>query len=388
MKSEFKKDLVNASELKTVGKNKEALKFYEKCYNEDAEAFTINQKIDFAWTLYHVKIQNFKNEKELLDSAQFITEMLPQKDLNANRNCAYTSSIFTVLKHLNNEEKYFEMCDWIEKLDPELLDERPYRNYGQLQKSKKEKYYDWATKAYLKSMEYERCIETSKKALNTFKTFLNDGDVWYKWRIAKSLIELNRLHDALEYYLEVIKVKNDWYMYRDVAEIYYNLNKPMDALKYLCPAVLTHIPASSKASVYYLCYKVFRSFNPEMALKHAQLFYILKMEKNHSIPYEIEQLDIDTNGLNKRELEDEITRLWTQYKYKDQKRQNGTVTKFIQDKNFGFIRNDDGDEIFFHRNDFSGRDIYIGQMVSFYTERSFDKAKNKESIKAVNVRGE
>jgi len=388
MNSEFKKDLINASELKTVGKNKKALQFYEKCYAEDPEAFTINQKLDFAWTLYHVKIQNFKNEEELLDSARFITEMLPQKDLNTNRNCVYTSSIFKVLKYLNSEEEYFAMCDWIEKLNPDLLDERPYRNYGQLQKSKKEKYYDWATKAYLKSMEYEKCIDASKIALNTFKTFLNDGDVWYKWRIAKSLMELNRFNEALEYYLEVIKVKNDWYMYRDIAEIHYNLKKPMDALKYLCHAVLAPIPASIKANVYYLCYRVFKSFNPEMALKHAELFYLLKEEKGHSMPYEIEQLNIDSRDLNRRELEREITGLWTQYKYKDQKHQHGTVVKYIQDKNFGFIKTEEGDEIFFHKNEFSGSDIYIGQLVSFYTEKSFDKAKNKQSLKAVNVRGE
>ncbi len=388
MNSEFKKDLINASELKTVGKNKEALKYYEKCYSENPEAFTINQKLDFAWTLYHVKIQNFKNEEDLFESAKFITEMLPQKDLNSNRNCVYTSSIFKVLTYLKREEEYFAMCDWIEKLDPELLDEKPYRNYGQLQKSKKEKYYDWATQAYLKSMEYERCIETSKKALNAFNTFINDGDAWYRWRIAKSLIELNRLNEALTYYLEVIKVKNDWYMYRDIAEIYYRLNKPFDALKYLCPAVLSAIPASSKANVYHLCYKVFKSFNPEMALKHAELFYLLKMEKGHSIPYEIEQLNIDENNLNKKELEREIIRLWTQYKYKDRRQQHGTVVKYIPEKNFGFIKNDDDEEIFFHKNEFDGTDIYIGQVVSFYTEKSFDKVKNKESVKAVNVRGE
>ena len=215
MNSEFKKDLVNASELKTVGKNKEALTYFEKAYNQNPEAFTINQKIDHAWTMFHVKIKNFKSEDELISSADFITEMLVQKDLNTNRSCVYTSSVFKVLKYLRDQQDYYGMIHWLEKLNPDLLDEKTYRNYGRLQKSKKEKYYDWATIAYLKSMEFEKCIDTSKKALNTFKTFLDEGDAWYKWRIAKSLLELNRLEDALAYYLEVIEVKHEWYMYRD-----------------------------------------------------------------------------------------------------------------------------------------------------------------------------
>ena len=388
MNSEFKKDLVNASELKTVGKNKEALTYFEKAYNQNPEAFTINQKIDYAWTMFHVKIKNFKSEDELISSADFITEMLVQKDLNTNRSCVYTSSVFKVLKYLRDQQDYYGMIHWLEKLNPDLLDEKTYRNYGRLQKSKKEKYYDWATIAYLKSMEFEKCIDTSKKALNTFKTFLDDGDSWYKWRIAKSLLELNRLEDALAYYLEVIEVKHEWYMYRDIAEIYYNLNKPFEALKYLCPAVLSKTPLSNKINVYYLCYKVFKSFNPPMAIKHAELFCLVKTQNGHALPYEIEQLDIDTAGLNFKELTSEITGLWIQYKYKDQKRGHGTVINFINDKNFGFIKTDEGDEIFFHKNEFQGSDIYIGQLVSFYTEKSFDNVKNKQSVKAVNVRGE
>ena len=80
--------------------------------------------------------------------------------------------------------------------------------------------------------------------------------------------------------------------------------------------------------------------------------------------------------------------MWIQYKYKNQKIRHGTIISFKNDKNYGFIKAEDGDEIFFHRDEFMDVDIFTGQMVSFYIEESFDKSKNIKSVKAVNVRGE
>lgn len=177
-------------------------------------------------------------------------------------------------------------------------------------------------------------------------------------------------------------------MYRDIAEIYYMLNKPYKALDYLCLAVLARGSFSNKVNLYYLCYKVFKSFNEEMALKHIELYYLLRLEKGYYIPYEVEKLNIDETQLNKKQLQREITELWIQYKYKNQKRQYGTVIKFFQEKNFGFIKTTDDKSIFFHKNEFKEDNVYIGQLVSFYTEDNFDKSKNRNSQKAVIVRGE
>ena len=54
--NEFKKDLITAYEFKTVGKNKQALEIYEKCYKEHPEEFSFNQKNDYAWTIYKTRI--------------------------------------------------------------------------------------------------------------------------------------------------------------------------------------------------------------------------------------------------------------------------------------------------------------------------------------------
>ena len=384
---DIKKDLITAKNYKDEGNYRQALEYFEKAYNANSEAFKEVQKQDYAWTIYRVKVQNFKNEAELLKSAEFITKIISQLDLNEVRNCPYTAAVFKVLNHLEGKD-YFAMLPWIEKLDYTLLDEKPYYHHNRWNKSKKEKFLDWASIVYLKTGELEKCMQVSKIGLNTFETFFDEGDVWFKWRIAKSLMELNQLRQSLEYYLEVIEVKHEWYMYRDIAQMYYDLGKKYVALDYICPAVLSEKPNSVKVNLYYLCYKVFKSFNPEMALKHAQLFKLLKSEKGYSIPSEIEDLDIDVSELNKRELEDELHALWTQYKFKDQKKQHGEVVNFSNDRKFGFIRSENDESIFFHKNEFNEDNVYVGQLVSFYTEENFSNVKNEKSVKAVNVRGE
>ena len=383
----IKKDLITAKEYKDEGNYRQALNFFGKAYNANPEAFKEIQRQDYAWTIYHSKVQNFKNEEELLRYAELITEITSQLDLNEVRNCPYTAAVFRVLSHFDRKD-YYAMLPWIEKLDYALLDEKPYYKYNRLNKSKKEKFLDWASRAYLKTGELEKCMKVSKIGLNTFETFFDDGDAWFKWRIAKCLMELNQFRQSLEYYLEVIEVMHDWYMYRDIAQMYLALGKKYVALDYICPAVLSNESNSTKANLYYLCYKVFKSFNPEMALKHAQLFKLLMSEKGYSIPFEIMELNIDESELNKRQLEDEIRALWTQYKFKDQKKQHGEVVNFNYERKFGFIKSEDGKSIFFHWSEFAGDNVYVGQLVSFYTEENFDNVKNEKSVKAVNVRGE
>ena len=384
----FKEELVKARDFKNYGNYKQALELFEKLYNENPEGFNDAQKQDYAWTIIKVRMQNKNDLEELFKAAEFITDIIPQEDLNVKRNCPYTTSVFKVLIALKNDNDYVSMMPWLERLNPELLDERPHSSYGRVQKTRKESYYHYYSKAYFDSMDFERCIDISETALDVLIRFNDESDVWFKRRIAKSLMELNKFKEALPYFMEVIKHKNNWHIYRDIAKCLYIIGMKYDALEYLCPAVLSREPFEDKIELFNLCYDIFKSFNPEMALKHAQLYFILRKGKGYSIPYEIEMLGIDETQLDKRQLEKEIRNLWVQYKYRHQKRCNGLVIKFLEDKNFGFIKTDDGGEIFFHRNDFNGSTIFVGQGVSFNTEESFDRSKMRKSIKAVVVRGE
>jgi cold shock protein len=62
----------------------------------------------------------------------------------------------------------------------------------------------------------------------------------------------------------------------------------------------------------------------------------------------------------------------------------GTIKRLIRDRGFGFIRGEDGQEVFFHRSALQGLDfdgLREGEKVSFELERG------NKGPRAVNVRG-
>ena len=235
---DIKKDLAKASELMNSYKNEEALEIYEKHYKENPEAFTKRDRVSYAWAIYRIHIKDNPDEYELYENAEFITELTEQDDLNRRNTCPYTFAVFKVMDLLKDQNDFYNLVYWIEKINPELLNQKRDKRNGRTVRSRKEKYFDYASKAYLETQDYELCIEVSKKALDSLFRFTNDSDTWHRWRIAKSLGQLGQHEEALDYLKEVIKVKQDWYIYKEMADDLTSLNKPEEALDYICEAVL------------------------------------------------------------------------------------------------------------------------------------------------------
>lgn len=383
---EIRKELNEAKKLYQAKKYDEALTIYEKRYNESPEDLNRWDKIFYSWSLYQLYIKQADDEDKMFESAELVTELINQDDLNERPVCAYTLTVFKILDQLYSENDYYDLLAWLDKINPELLDEKRFETDERVYRSKKEKYYDYATKAYFEVEDYEKCIETSKEALEVLENFTNSSDVWYNWRIAKSYKELLKNREALDYLKEVVKVKKDWFVQKEMAENYHVIGENEKAEDYICEAVLTNDPVTIKVNLYYLAYNVLKQINPELALRHAELFYAIKLENDSQIPDDIEELMID-DDLDKNALESEIRQYWQQHKFKNQELQHGTVTRIFEHGRSGFITSDNDESIYFNVSEYNGDDLKVGDYVSFYTEKSFDKSKNRESTRAVNISG-
>ena len=386
MTKEIRKELAEAKKLYQSKKYEEALSVYERIYSQNPEVFNNWDKIFYSWSLYQVYIKDSEDEDKLFESAELVTDLIKQEDLNEKPVCAYTLTVFKVLDHLYADGDYFNLLVWLDKIDPELLDENRYETDDRVYRSKKEKYYDYATKAYLECEDFEKCIETSKEALESLTVFTNSSDIWYKWRIAKSYRELLENQEALKYLEEVSKVKKDWFVQKEIAENYYMMGEDEKAMDYIGEAVLTNDPSNIKVNLYYLAYKILKEINPELALKHAELFCAIKLDNDSQIPEELDDLLIDEDDLDRRALESELKEYWSEYKFKDRELQYGTVTKIFEHGKSGFITSDSDESVYFNVYEYKGDNLNVGEYVSFYTEKSFDKSKNRESTKAVNIR--
>ena len=388
MNSDIKIQLKEAKKLYDSHKYEKSLELYEQLFKTNPKEFTRNELISYCWAIYMVHVMNFKDEDELFDATDFICDLIPQGDLNYRNTCPYAFSVFRVLDYLHDENQYYNMSYWFDKLNPKLLDLKRNKKNGRFERSRREKYYDYASKSHLECADWELCIDVSREALSTLKVFTNYGDTWHRWRIAKSLRQLNQCEKALEYLEEIIVVKNDWFIFREVAENYHALNDDENAIKYISEAILADGSINAKVNLFHLAYESLEDTNQDMAYRHVELFYLIKRETNAQIPEEVKDLEIDEDSLDKKELIQEIRDFWLEAKYENQELHHGTITKFVNDRNFGFITDSNYESIFFHKNEFKGDKIYVGEEVSFYTEKNFDKSKNKESIKAVCIRGE
>ena len=204
------------------------------------------------------------------------------------------------------------MSYWLDKLNPDLLDDKKSRL-----KSRKEKFYDLSSKSSLECAEWDSCIEVSTKALNSMNKFSYNGDIWHMWRIAKSLKELNRNEEALKYLNKVVKVKKDWFVFKEIAENYVLLNENEKALKNICTAILTDDSVDIKVNLYYMVYELLEETDPDIAYKHAELYYLIKSGTKGEISPDIEELNIDKDEIDKNQLVNEITEYWLRFRLKN-----------------------------------------------------------------------
>ena len=310
MTREIRKDLISASKLYKAGKRQEAFEIYDKHFLEHPEVFKHWDKIRYCWCMYYLFIRDSTDETDLMDYTERVTEIVKQDDLNKAPVCVYTQCVFKVIMHLKSVDDWEYMIYWLDKLNPELLGNAQNKDKGIVYPSKKEDYYRYLSTAYLKCMDYEECVDTSKEALNTIDKFAFNGKTWHEWRIAKSLNKLGNPEEALQYLYEVVKVEKEWYILKEIADCSFQVGDMDNAFEYAGKAVLTEDLAKSKVNLYYLAYKILKDDNPDLALIHAKLYLALKLESGAQIADEIEDLNIDEDDLDITELEREIKEFW------------------------------------------------------------------------------
>ena len=315
MTKEIKKELNQATRLYRAKKREDAFEIYHRIFLENPEMFGYWDKIRYCWTLYYLHIRDSFDEEELEEYVEMVTEIVDQEDINEAPVCVYTQSVFKILVFYKKNGDWDLVSYWLSKLDPEFLNDKKGSSGEIMYPSKKEEYYNYMSKALLECGEFNECIQVSKKALETFSEFALNGDVWHKFRIAKSLKELGNYDEDLTYLEEVIIAQEHWFVYKEFAENYFNMEDYDSALKYAGKGVLAEGSVNSKVNLFYLIYDLLKDSNPAFALKHAELFLALKLETEGEIPDNIVELEINEDSLDIDGLEQEIKNRWIELEF-------------------------------------------------------------------------
>lgn len=315
MTREIRKELNQATRLYKAGKRQEAFEIYDLHFKQNPDAMDRWDRIRYCWCIYYLHIKDSYDEEELSEYAEIVTDTIRQEDMSRSPVCVYTRCVFRLLKFYKKAEDWDYVMYWLDKLNPEFLSSKKGESADITYPSNREEYYSLKSKALLELGEYEECIEVSKKALEMFDDFAINGDTWHRFRIAKSLRQLDEPHQALEYLEDVVRVNDSWYVLKEFAEDYCMLEDYDNALKHAGEAIAASGPVRMKVNVFYLVFKILKGTDKDLAAKHAKMVLAIKLENGTDVPEDVEELNLDEDGLDIETLEHEIRNYWIEREF-------------------------------------------------------------------------
>ena len=275
--SDYRQKLIEAKNAYTAKDYERAFEIYTELYSK--MPLDNSARYSYAWTVYNLKIRDYQTKEELLKYAEIITELTRQNNLNYTKMCVYTMSAMKVMKLLYSQKDYEGLSHWIDKINPDLLDEIRFTKDDKIYPSNRENYYIYASVTYFKLKEYEKCIEVSRNALKNLRKFTNNSAEFFQWRMAKSLRQVGNCAEALKF-LKIIQL-DEWYVDHEIAETYYCMDDNEKSLKHAINAALKGGPMDMKYNLYNLLYNLLEKDYPEYADKHLELCNMILDEEDH-----------------------------------------------------------------------------------------------------------
>lgn len=366
-----------------------------------------NIKELYAWCIYYteIAIEKINSESNLFKAGEGIIKLSKQKDKSVKKDndfpCVYTLSLFKILDYLNEKAIYNPepILYWTEKLNPDFLETIPFKftdNEGKERElaPQKEQWFSLRSKALYESGLYEECISLSETALSSISKFHYDNDTWFKRNIALSKEGLGDHEIAIEELKALLKKKNEWFIQKEISEIYKRQNKLNEALGFAVDGALNFGDADKKMNLYKLLSELLKAKGMlNEAKAHIELIYQIRNSRKWRIDSDlsdlVQQYKIDTSKLpDEKELLRRLKPIWEGLKFGNQEAQKGTIRNIISEGRAGFIETDSRKSYFFSAKAFKGKKELMqqGQRVSFFLEDSFDKKKNQPTKIAVNVK--
>lgn len=384
---------------------KEAFKINREVYEKYPESNQVRN--EYARCIFALEIdkdfeQIKKNEERFFQaSIEILNLVVPSQYVPYRKTF---SKVLNYLKSLNlkssiNLEK---IITWTDKIDQNSLSTECFsfsdKNGNLIETSYKERWYSLRSKALFKLGRYQECMELCMEALSDSSGLRHRNpeiDFWYKYRFieAKSKGNLDQKEKIINELKHILNFKNEWYIQRDISQLYFELGKFDDALQYAIDSALKCGKIEDKWRLFYLMGLILKSQSKwNEAKKHISLAIKLAEKHNGKIPdeliMEILELKMDTPSANTaNELYIELEKYWNTVKHANMSKYMGIVKTILPNGNDGFITRDDGQDIYFMLKSFidSKNQLQKGLWVSFNLVKSFDKKKNKESVEAINI---
>lgn len=188
-----------------------------------------------------------------------------------NRFCDLTTP-----ESLSTECKTVKIKRKGEELDKELASDR-------------ENWYAAKSKSLFELGMYDECIKVSSTALEVLDKFHYSNKIWFNFRIALSKKQLGDIDGALKILLKIVKKKPEWFIQKEIAELFKNKNDYQNAIIYSIQAMNNFGDIEYKVGLIEILGDILEHKNePILAAKHFMLSKMIKLKKGWRVSSSLE----------------------------------------------------------------------------------------------------
>ncbi len=401
--------------LNALGRNDEALEACRELYRDYAD-FTPGREL-YARCIYRNAFPNKGEQPELasqIKAAEAILEITPQVKIEHDtRNfCWSAQAVLKLLSRLAKEENAASLAEdiikWTDSLKPELLDSKSFEFKGDGGKrvscaSPLEQWYAHRAKALFNADRYEECAIFCEEAIAKLEGHLNNGnEIWLRRLAAKAHAELGDKEKALGIYNEIVRQKDEWFLWHERAVLLQETDKAASALaEASCAALAPGNPALKVKLFSLIADLLLEAGRDSDATAHARLVRdiyraqrwpltkLLPFLKRHNaIVLETNsQAMPDMKSCNKmiKALSRDV---WSNLRFAGQEKRSGVIRNILPNGKAGFIVAGKKKRTFY----FALRDFMAptdkckqGTPVTFFLQEGFDRKKNRPVQNATQV---
>lgn len=367
-----------------------------------------NDKVSnlYGWLIFDKCIKG-KTRTELLSNEKIISELpgiSTQKNCRVDDQipCPTTIGLLSITKlYAKPSFNAIKIESFLKNLNVDFLSLNAKQSKGKEENDDEfasdfEKYLSLRSKSLFKIGNYQECKELSKLALETIEKFHYNNDVWFKMRIALSEDKLGN-HETSEILLNELLTSragsDKWFLYRDIAEIYFEQGEYGKAWKYALEASFYGGEVHFLIGLFLLQTRIlFKLQRDKDGRIIAELISSILKEQGWNDKIEYTRLfsfyNIDRNNLRSVfDLLKDVQEFWYSERYAGIERSKGAIISIHQSGKMGRIKTVKGFLLDFKRKDFKKkiRDIenLKGGTVEFYIMKSFDNKLKAESIEVI-----
>lgn len=418
---------VRANQLRKDSKYDEALPLYKTLWEESKDSFDgtgylsclrklhhfdeaipfANELIklfpDFEWCRKEVVWTRIQGQLNNLPEESLLSTVISVADSVMELNPDFLAkklTVFKVLKYAKKHDDWDCIATWIDKLDPTSLSDKPIKiAEGRDGWCDQEIWYNYKINSLLEHNDPElalaQCTALEGKYPKNAKFFIRLKALSYRY--------LKKFDESIELYKKLCTTRRpDWWLLHEYGKVLVDADKKEDALKIFCQAALL----SSKLQ---MLVKLFQDIGDlcihfsqkEDALCHYRLVAFIRTENGWPISSDlnskIQIIDKECSSLGPPSDISSCLKACKDSWFRhvgtpDNSSQKRAIKKSIRGKisiaagrPLCFINTREGLSAICFQNEISSS-IKNGDIVLFDAEPSFDKKKNCESWRAIQVR--